>query len=235
MVRAVARGRLREVASGFYRVPEAITLQVDLLNRENSSRPDGRRFGAPGELWAQLRPVSRRLGLRWAVSREGNFTVTTNDLLIESGKKFTRVLHHVSNTRWLSRWGELSDQGKTVSCHSRFGCSNHFLSTSSSLAQFEVSWVLKARLNLLPLRSVRRRFRNYPEPRVTCCKCGRSYESLPHVLNHFRPVMDVIRARHDSVQEELLAHLPPSRFPDAMLTQSAGSTPVEQLRTCGPT
>jgi len=71
---------------------------------------------------------------------------------------------------------------------------------------------MKSRLNLLPVKKVRSRFNNYPQPNLWCCRCGHTEETLPHVLNHCKPVMEQILKRHDRIMGEVLSHIPQQRF-----------------------
>lgn len=234
-VRAVARGRLGQHAARTYRSAETTPalLAAFLNTEENPSGGDTKRYAIAGDVWTQCRPASRRLGVRWSVSEEGNFILSVGDVLCTEYKAITRKLHHLANLRWRREWEGLADQGKTVASHSRYACSNHFLRTSTALAQYEVNWLFKARLNLLPLRNIRGRFKSYAEPSLACSRCGHSQETLPHVLNHCRPVMVDIRARHDSIVRELMDRLPRDTFArcdaDVVCKEHATRT-GEQLR-----
>ena len=204
-VRAVARGRLAHLARRAIRSAETTRpLTVEYLNGIVPEGSVARPPGSACELFAEMRLASRRLGVTWSLSSEGNYVVAIGPDCCVDSAKITKFIHTRVNARWRSRWEGLPDQGKTVSCQGRYGCSNDFLRTSTVLTAVESSWLLKARLNLLPLRSIRRRFTNRVEPSVVCCKCGQYNETLPHVLNHCPRVMESITNRHNSVLGVLL-------------------------------
>ena len=87
----------------------------------------------------------------------------------------------------------LSDWGKTVrSNHALYAYSNNWVTKTRAFNIAERRFAMKSRLNLLPLKKVRSRFNNYPQPNLWCCRCGHTEETLPHVLNHCKPVMEQI-------------------------------------------
>ena len=73
-------------------------------------------------------------------------------------------------------------------------------------------FAMKSRLNLLPVKKVRSRFNNYPQPNLWCCRCRHTEETLPHVLNHCKPVMEQILKRHDRIMGEVLNHILQQHF-----------------------
>ncbi|CAK8680574.1 unnamed protein product [Clavelina lepadiformis] len=171
-------------------------------------RPPGCRLAQT--VWTQVRSASSRLGIRWVALPSGQLQLTDDGgfrVLPQNRRQLIRQLHHRTARWWRAQWASHPDQGKTVMAHSMYEASNAWIKRPSTLATQAYFFVLKARLNLLPTRGVYRRFSGGNHPR-TCRRCGYDDETLPHVLNHCPAVWAEIKARHDSVMEEVLKHVP---------------------------
>eukprot|EP00731_Ephydatia_muelleri_P034312 Em0054g35a len=70
-------------------------------------------------------------------------------------------------------------------------------------------FVHKARLDLLPVRTVQARCRK-AIPSTLCRVCGRFQETLAHVLNHCHPSMGLIRDRHNAILDRIIRAVPDS-------------------------
>ena len=83
---------------------------------------------------------------------------------------------------------------------------------------------LKARLNLLPVRTVQARC-GKPHLQTSCRRCGQHPETLAHVLNHCHYHLGMIRTRHNRILERLIKAIPPSlghKFKEQPVPETVG-------------
>ena len=78
-------------------------------------------------------------------------------------------------------------------------------------------FALKARLNLLPTKTVVKRI-GRPINNINCSRCNQAPETLAHILNACSPNAGLMRERHNSILKRLVKAVP----------QSAGNKFVEQ-------
>jgi len=210
-VAAVARGQLEADALGTAPERRDISAVAAFL----SCGPTSHSVPLPCvDLFVRKRQATTRLGLKFTTNADAELCVTSGDKTLASRNRcvLTRTLHQQQNARWRGVWASNPDQGKTVSAHTLYAYSNNWVTKTGALNIAERRFAMKSRLKLLPVKKVRSRFNNYPQPNLRCCRCGHTEETLPHVLNHCKPVMDQILKRHDRIMGEVLSHIPQQRF-----------------------
>ena len=208
---AVARGRLEAVALGTASERQGISALAAFL----SGGPALHSAPLPGlDLFVRTRQAAARLGLKFTSNADAELCVTSGGKTLAPRNRcvITRTLHQQQNARWRGVWASNHDQGKTVSAHTLYAYSNNWVMKTGALNIAERRFAMKSRLNLLPVKKVRSRFNKYPQPNLRCCRCGHTEETLPHVLNHCKPVMEQILRRHDRIMGEVLSHIPQQRF-----------------------
>lgn len=85
--------------------------------------------------------------------------------------------------------------------------SNHRITTGNYTSFGEYRFALKARLNLLPTRTVRRRAGEVIA-NVSCPKCHDEQETLAHVLNHCGSHVGLLHHRHNQILSWLVNAIP---------------------------
>ena len=110
----------------------------------------------------------------------------------------------------LTRWKSARDQGRTVQCVAEHPASNHWIRGGKYTSFNEYRFALKARLNLLPTRTVRKRS-GEPIQDTSCPKCHGEQETLAHVINHCPPHVGLVRARHNNILHRLAKAVPTSK------------------------
>ena len=103
--------------------------------------------------------------------------------------------------------------------------SNYFTYSGTYLTFPQNRFALRARLNLLPTKSVQARCgKRIPD---TCFRqCHLVPETLSHLLNHCLPNMGMIHDRHNAVLERLIHAIPPSignKFKEQPLPETPGA------------
>ena len=208
LVSVVARASLTDRVARFSGGQAPPSLEE--LGNFLSGRPVRDRCGvSPGirDIWTRARAAALDTGVSLSLEDTGALSMKTragdvSSLLQRS--KVTRVLHAHLNQWWAARWASHPDQGKAfpvINSH----CSNNAWAGErvKALQQGTVTFIHKARLNLLPTRSVRRRFFPGQAFDVTCRGCKLRDETLPHVLNHCPAAKPAYIRRHDELVESL--------------------------------
>ena len=140
-------------------------------------------------------------------------------------KEANHLLKHATQSRHLTDLQEAPDQGRSSYSTSLAEASNYFTYTGAYLTFPQYRFALRARLNLLPTRTVQARCGK----RITdtCCRqCHLVPETLSHLTNHCLPNMGMIRDRHNAVLERLIRAIPPSmgnKFKEQPLPETTGA------------
>ena len=97
---------------------------------------------------------------------------------------------------------------EAAKCFSQHPASNHWVPSGKYTSFGEYRFALKARLNLLPTRTVRKRAgENVTD--LSCPRCNTEKETLAHVLNHCPSQVGLIRQRHNNILTRLANAVPP--------------------------
>eukprot|EP00731_Ephydatia_muelleri_P034302 Em0054g25a len=138
-----------------------------------------------------------------------------------------RVLKLATQSRHLTTLQEAPDQGRASFSTCLSEPSNHFTYAYLTFPQYR--FALRARLNLLPTRTVQVRCgKRLPDTR--CRQCHLVPETLSHLVNHCLPNMGMIRDRHNAVLERLIRAIPPSmgdKFKEQPLPDTVGANTVK--------
>ena len=116
-------------------------------------------------------------------------------------KNLCRLLRSHLQEIYSSRLAQASDQGRAMACVAAHTSSNHWITTGNYTSFGEYRFALKARLNLLPTRTVRRRAGGIAD--MSCPKCHEEQETLAHVLNHC-----LLRHRRNKILGRLVNAIP---------------------------
>ena len=123
--------------------------------------------------------------------------------------KVNEMLNTTTQARHLTTLQQSPDQGRASFSTSLCSSSNYFTYTGAFLSFPQYRFVLKARLNLLPTRTVQMRSgTNIPDAR--CRICHQHTETLAHLINHCHYNLDMVRERHNAVLERVIRAIPPS-------------------------
>ena len=193
-----ALAKTAETRSRGRRSPQAF------LNHQ-ADRGEGR-CGDIKTIWSEVRSSLAHCGAE----------ILTNNEAISCGGKTIRwnkrhqipsLLRSSLQSRYLQRWMAAADQGRAVSCTSQHPASNHWLTTGKYTSFGEYRFALKARLNLLPTKTVRKRAgENIPD--LSCPRCRTEQETLAHVLNHCPNHVGLLRHRHNNILKWLANAVP---------------------------
>ena len=118
-----------------------------------------------------------------------------------------RAMRAVVQEGHFTRWKSAKDQGRAAECVGAHPASNHWIRGGKYTSFGEYRFAHKARLNLLPTRTVRRRSGEAIRD-VSCPKCHLEQETLAHVINHCPPHVGLMRARHNNILHRLVRAIP---------------------------
>lgn len=208
VVRALAWGSLRGVVAR--RVGHAP--DCDEIASFLSGSLEGRmRGGGEASLWSSARNAARRQAHKAAI--QWRWSEATNEMVVEcrgAGGDTVKipvsarqqVIHRLRSAVAEFYSGTLRgkpDQGKVFEVSSRAPVSNHFVRGGSFTRFADWRFIHRARLDVLPLNGARR----WGDGDVRCRRCGRTAETLPHVINHCGVHAAAIQLRHDAVLHRL--------------------------------
>lgn len=120
-----------------------------------------------------------------------------------------QVVKQATQSRHLTSLQEASDQGRTSYSTCLSDASNFFVYSGAFLSFPQYCFALKARLNLLPTRTVQARSGNTLQD-TRCRICHQHPETLAHLINHCHLNLGLVRERHNAVLERLIRAIPPS-------------------------
>ncbi|RLU16391.1 hypothetical protein DMN91_010459 [Ooceraea biroi] len=169
------------------------------------------RGGGEASLWSRARNAARRQANRAAV--RWRWSEVTGEMIVECrgpGERIVRVpgsaraqvIHRLRSAVMEYYAGTLlrkPDQGKVFEVSSRVPVSNHFMRGGSFTRFADWRFVHRARLDVLPLNGARR----WGTVDERCRRCGRTAETLPHVIGHCGVHAAAIQLRHDAVLHRL--------------------------------
>lgn len=132
--------------------------------------------------WTEARKASRRLDLTWTIQADGAY-IECGDISLapRHRSKVPRTLRLSQSSARDASLREKANQGKAMECVAADAASSHFVRSRKYTRFTDWRFVHKARLNLLPLNGARPWA---PAADQRCRRCGRTQETLPHVLCH---------------------------------------------------
>ncbi|CAM1299311.1 Uncharacterised protein r2_g919 [Pycnogonum litorale] len=207
-----------------------------VVKRAFKKEPDGEQLnqylsGAPIEgasttgdirnLFSRCRAAARRLCLNINFDEANlkiDFTSRRSETFAATPWNAARLLRKGVRQSHADKLKSLPDQGKFARGTSidDFGLGSHFHVVGKGIRFCDWRFIHKARLNLLPVHSVVRKWKPGLD---RCRRCGGVDETLPHVTNHCPALMVPIRRRHDAIVDRLRRALPRSLQGQAILDQ----------------
>ena len=190
---------------------------------------EGRR-GDISSIWSRLRDFVGDIGVRLHGGTDEEPTPTSvtigdRDLSGNFRKVLLRELRDARGKFWLQKWASLDEQGSFAPSLSQASESNYWLRDCRYLRYREYRWAIKARLNLLPVASHKRKFRGAAAD-TRCRGCTGNIETQEHCLSVCQGNMPAMRARHNKIVERLVGAIPDSlgtKFLDQTVPECSGS------------
>ncbi len=198
-------------------------LRATILNRTGESPEDVQQVltflhtpPPPGEyakgdvrsLWSMVRKALKFLDVTIETGAEDTYHLIFGSYSAKAGKweEVAAVLKRAREQRRLKLVLESKDQGRSFHLISKDQSSNHWIAGGRYTSFAAYRFAIKARLNLLPVKTVvRRTGKNIS---TTCPRCKSQPESLGHVLNACQPNTGLMRARHNVILERLVKAIP---------------------------
>ena len=209
---------IRQVA--LHQLGEAVTKRARHLDPSNpehlaeflnsTAHPGEGRAGDLWSLWSSAR-ASLAIGGAFISLTQDSATLQTDHHHITWVKRklASQAMKETIGARHLAAIKTSSDQGRAFNSLSLHADSSFFTYSGAFLTFPQYRFIHKARLNLLPVRTVQARCHQHV-PTTQCRICGRVPETLAHVLNHCHRNLGMIRDRHNSILERIVRAVPES-------------------------
>ena len=133
--------------------------------------------------------------------------IGTRTITWDRRKVLYQVLKKPIHKRRLEDLLKSKDQGRAFFSLSQHPDSTFFTYTGVFLSFPQYRFIHRARLNLLPVRTVQARCHR-PIPTENCRVCGRTPETLAHVLNHCHYNLGMAWERHNAILERIIRAVP---------------------------
>ena len=166
---------------------------------------EGRR-GDLKSMWSDVRMAAHHCRVKFQLNRN---TITCGGKSIGwNGRRvICRLMRSGIQNTYVDRLMQARDQGRAMGCVSSHPSSNHWITTGDYTSFGEYRFALKARLNLLPTRTVRRRAgENIMD--ISCPLCNEEQDTLAHTLNHCSKHVGLVRHRHNNILGRLFRAIP---------------------------
>ena len=186
--------------------------QGSLSPQEFLNSPPQRGEGKQGDIMSRWSRVRTSMQLCQATINLTSKEIQIADRVYGPAKKslICKAMRAVMQDQHLARWGRAKDQGRATGYLALHPASNHWIRGGKYTSFSEYRFALKARLNLLPTRTVRKRSGETIVD-VSCPKCHLEQETLAHVLNHCPPHVGLVRSRHNKILNRLANAVPPTK------------------------
>ena len=208
IIRSVALHQLADTVAKRARRLDPTKLE-DLSEFLNTTAAPGEgRAGDLHSLWSSARASLANTGAILELTSESAVLHANNHHLSWlQRKRAFQVLKEEMGARHLSTIKRSPDQGRAFDSLSLHPDSSYFTYSGAFLSFYQYRFVHKARLNLLPVRTVQARCRKLV-PSTHCRHCGRAEETLAHILNHCHQHLGMVRERHNAVLDRIVRAVP---------------------------
>lgn len=208
IVKGVAYHHLSNVAEKRTR-SNAVNTDLMEMFLNSSPTPGEGKTGDIRSLWSIVRSSLVRCG---AVINLATGKISCNGKSISwAGKKNAgRALRANLLKKHTSNLHQANDQGRSSHCVALHPSSNHWIRSGKYISFGEYRFAIKARLNLLPTKTVLQRS-GKPNINTSCPGCNSEQETLAHVLNHCPRSEGLIRHRHNAILHRLSKAIPRTR------------------------
>ena len=212
IVRQIAILQLQETARKRLRIPSSLPVTLPMLETFLNT-PAPSQEGARGDiksLWSSVR-ASLQFTHAFIRLRDGSASLAVNETTLtwDTRKKANTLLKTPTQQRHLLILQQSPDQGRAAFSTSLCDSSNFFIYSGAFLSFPQYRFVLKARLNLLPTRTVQARSGSALSD-TRCRNCHQHPETLAHLVNHCHHNLGMVRERHNTVLERVIRAIPPS-------------------------
>ena len=180
-----------------------------ILNFLNTPPPPGEYTkGDVRSMWSMVRKSLKFFCVTIDHGDSDTYHLTSESWSAQAGKwkAVAAMLKGAKEQRHLKFLLECTDQGRSFHLIHQDQYSNHWIPGGRYTSFAAYRFAIKARLNLLPVKTVVRRAGKSVD--TTCSKCKTQPESLGHVLNAYTPNAGLMRDRHNTILERLVEAIP---------------------------
>ena len=206
-------------------IPEPSDSDIESFLNSSPGRGEGGK-GDVQSLWSVVRRSLRRLVVAVTVSDHAvSMECPAGSISDGQRDKVANLLRQQTHQLQLSQLMSCQDQGRPFALVSKSADSNSWIANGKYLSFSDYRFAVKARCNLLPVRSVQRRIGVAQYGQCTRCTTNQP-ETMAHVLNY-----GLMRERHNRILHRLARAVPDS-LGTKFLDQSIPGAPAP--RSTGP-
>ncbi|CAB4023934.1 Hypothetical predicted protein [Paramuricea clavata] len=200
-IATMAKSELRQTVRFAAQSHPTPSLISNFLSNAPDRRLDSIR-SCTGSLWSHTRNATKTVSITMNVPDVGPPSISSPDYADEvAAKDVCRFLHNLERENSAKALCDLRDQGKVARSLSndKFGNGSNWHYTGLNLRFNDWRFIHRARLNCIPINSVKHRWSNSSP---SCRHCEHD-ETLPHVLCHCTPNMPAITIRHNKIVDRI--------------------------------
>ena len=207
-IRGVALDQLSETVAKRARQLDHTTHEGLHLFLNSSPGPGEGRAGDLQTLWSAVRNSLVLTNATICLSQDSaTISIGRHKLSWDKRKLLSQTLKTGLQDRHLAAIKASPDQGRAFDSVSLHPDSTFFTYTGAFLSFPQYRFIHRARLNLLPVRTVQARSRR-PVTTTQCRTCGRAEETLAHIINHCHYNLGMVRDRHNAILERIVRAVP---------------------------
>ena len=207
-IRVVALDQLTEMVAKRARYLDHTTHQGLYYFLNTSPGPGDGIAGDLQTLWSSVRNSLILTGATIRLTQDSaTISAGRHKLIWDRRKLLFQVLKKGLQDSHLEAIKKSTDQGRAFDSVSLHPVSTFFTYTGAFLSFPQYRFIHRARLNLLPVRTVQARSRR--SVTTTQCRiCWRAEETLAHILNHCHYNLGMARDRHNAILERIVRAVP---------------------------
>ena len=212
IVRQIAILQLQETARKRLHIPSSLPVTLPMLEAFLNTPAPSQEFarGDIKSLWSSVRASLQFTHASiWLRDCSASLAVNETTLTWDMRKKANTQLKTPTQQCHLLILQQSPDQGRASFSTSLCDSSNFFIYSGAFLSFPQYRSVLKARLNLLPTRTVQARSASALSD-TRCRNCHQHPETLAHLVNHCHHNLGMVRERHNTVLERVIRAIPSS-------------------------
>jgi hypothetical protein len=200
-ISTVAKSELRQTVRFAAQSDPTPSLISNFLSNAPDRRLESIR-SCTGSLWTHTRNATKTIRITINVPDVGPPSISTQEYADEvAPKDVCRFLHNLEREHSSKSLRDLRDQGKVPRSLSndKFGNGSNWHFTGLNMRFKDWRFIHRARLNCLPLNSIKHRWSDSNPTRRHC----EQHETLPNVLCHCTINMPAITIRHNKIVDRL--------------------------------
>lgn len=146
-------------------------------------------------VWSVAREASKHLDITWNIS-DSSPSLCVGEDIVTNRRQIFKSIRAFLRTNQTADLKSKKRQGRTLSCLVTDKVSSHFHRTGDYLRFTDWKWIHSSRLRTVGLNGYKPRKEGVYH---SCRHCDYNNETLPHVINHCKPLLQRGTDRHNKI------------------------------------